>query len=504
MTQPLITILIIGVYFATLLLVAHFASKGANNHTYFTGNRNMAWPIVALAMVTAPISGITYVSVPGMVVGKGFGYLQMCMGFVLGYFLIGWVLVPLFYKHKIISIYSFLGDRFGKPAYKTGAWFFLISEVLGVGVRFLVVCITLQLLVFTPLHLPFALNVCLTMLLIWLYTAIGGVKTVIWSDTLKSVCLLIAILLFFYFISNKLDLSITDIPAKVFDHPSSKIFNFTDFRDSSYFWKQFLTGVFLVVAMTGLDQDMMQRILACKDAKGAKKNLVVSGIMQFLVIGMLLVLGTLMAIYMETYAIEQPAKTDDIFATVAFHDGMPLIVGVLFVLGLVSASYSSVGSALTSLTTSFTIDILEAPKKYEERKIKKIRHLVHASMAFVMGLVILGVYYLNHQDAITALFTLASYTYGPILGLFVFGIFTKRLVNANFVAIVCISAPILSLILSWASKRYFNYDTGFEIFLINTLITLAGLSLLPATSRSAKISQTLSSSQSLKSYEKEA
>lgn len=498
MNQPLLIILIIGIYFAALLLVAHFASKGANNNTYFTGNRNMAWPIVALAMVTAPISGITYVSVPGMVVGKGFGYLQMCMGFVVGYFLIGWVLVPLFYKRKIISIYSFLGERFGKSAYKTGAWLFLVSEILGVGVRFLVVCITLQLLIFGPLNLPFALNVTVTMLLIWLYTAKGGVKSVIWSDTLKSICLLVAIFLFFFFFSEKLGLTIKELPAKVWNHPTSHIFNFSDFNDPSYFWKQFLTGIFLVVAMTGLDQDMMQRILACKDAKGARKNLAVSGIMQFFVIGLLLALGTLMSLYMETFAVEAPSKTDDIFATVAFHDGMPLIVGVLFVLGLVSASYSSVGSALTSLTTSFTVDVLEAPKKYEESRVKTIRNLVHASMAFVMGLVILGVYYLNHQDAITALFTLASYTYGPILGLFIFGIFTKRKVNTNFVALVCIAAPILSWILSWACKKYFNYETGFEIFLINTLITLAGLSVLPATSKS------FHSSPAFRSYEKEA
>ena len=422
MSQSLLISLIILGYFIVLLLVAHLTSKGATNSTYFTGNRNMAWPIVALAMITAPISGLTFISVPGMVATKGFAYLQMCMGFVVGYFLIGWVLVPLFYRHKIVSIYSFLEKRFSTSTYKTGAWLFLVSEVLGIGVRFMVVCIVLQMLVFEPLGLPFEANVVVTMFLIWLYTANGGVKSVIWSDTIKSVCLLVSIGIVFYFLARELNLTWSEIPQTIASHPASRIFHFDDPMESSFFWKQFLTGVFIVVAMTGLDQDMMQRILACKDYKGSRKNLAVSGVMQFFVISLFLALGTLMILFIEKQNIIMPDKTDDIFATVAFHSEMPLIVSVIFILGLVSASYSSVGSALTSLTTSFTIDILEGNKKYNEIELKKKRKMTHAMMAFIMAVVIILCYHLNEQDGISALFTLASYTYGPILGLFIFGL----------------------------------------------------------------------------------
>lgn len=479
MTQPLLIVLIIALYFAILVLVAHYTSRGANNSTYFTGNRNMAWPIVALAMVTAPISGLTFISVPGMVMSKGYSYLQMCMGFVVGYLIIGWILVPLFYKHKIISIYSFLESRFSNSTYKTGAWLFLVSEVLGIGVRFMVVCIVLQMLVFSPLNLPFALNVGITMFLIWLYTARGGVKSVIWSDTIKSVCLLLSVLLCFYFIASSLEIPLTQIPDVIMSHQSGRIFYLDDPMESSYFWKQFLTGIFIVVAMTGLDQDMMQRILACKDYKGSRKNLAVSGLMQFIVIFMFLALGTLLLLYMEKFSIDMPEKSDDIFATVAYHSEMPVIVSILFILGLVSASYSAVGSALTSLTTSFTIDILGGTKKYDEVLLQRKRRIVHAAMALIMAFVILGCYYLNHQDAISALFTLASYTYGPILGLFAFGIFTKREIKTSLIPWVCIFSPVLSWIIGWACKELLDYQTGFELFLLNAGLTFMGLCLLP-------------------------
>lgn len=485
MSQALLIITIIAIYFGLLLLVSHFTSRGANNATYFTGNRNIAWPIVALAMLTAPISGLTFISVPGMVFTKGYGYLQMCMGFVVGYMIIAWVLVPLFYKHNIISIYSFLEQRFGTSAYKTGAWLFLISEVLGIGVRFMVVCVVLQLLVFAPLNLPFVINVLVTMSLIWLYTARGGVKSVIWSDTLKSLCLLFSLFICIYFITKGLNMNIGDLPDKILNHESSRVFHTDDIMDSAYFWKQFITGIFLVVAMTGLDQDLMQRILACKNYKDSRKNLIVSGILQFVVISLFLVLGSILLLYMENYGIDFPEKTDDIFATVAFHKEMPTVVSIFFILGLISASYSSVGSALTSLTTSYTVDIMEGIKKYNEAELKIKRKRVHCSMALIMAMVILGCYYLNHQDAISALFTLASYTYGPILGLFVFGIYSKKQVSAKWIPMVCLSAPVIS----WLTGRMLNglwgYDTGYEIFLINALVTILGLYTLPLANEKA-------------------
>lgn len=492
MVQPFIIVLIIAAYFSLLLLVAHFSSKNATNHTYFTGNRNMPWPLVAIAMITAPISGLTFISVPGMVATKGFAYLQMCMGFVVGYLIIAWILVPLFYRHNIISIYSFLQHRFGNSTYKTGAWLFLVSEVLGIGVRFMVVCSVLQMLVFQPLNCPFIVNVIVTMALIWWYTAKGGVKSVIWSDTLKSFILLASVCLFFFFMSHSLDLPLKDLHHQIINHAGARIFHFDDVLDSSYFWKQFLTGVFIVVAMTGLDQDMMQRILACKDSQGSRRNLAVSGILQFVVISLFLCLGVLMLLYIEQKSISMPDKTDDIFATVVFHSDMPWIVGVIFVLGLVSASYSSVGSAITSLTTSYTIDIMQGNKKYDEETLRKKRGMVHTAMTVIMAAVIILCYYLNRQDAITALFTLASYTYGPILGLFIFGIFSKREVETRYLPLICILSPVLSGFLGWILKYFFDYQTGYELFLFNVLITLSGLYLLPLRHSSVSSSSEIS------------
>lgn len=480
MSQPALISLIIGLYFVVLLLISHFSSRKANNSTFFIGNRKMPWPLVALAMITAPISGVTFISVPGMVLTKGFSYLQMCLGFIIGYLVIAFVLVPLYYRNNIVSIYSFLENRFGKEAYKTGAWFFLISKILATAVKFLVVCLVLQLLVFDPLGFPFQANVLITISLIGIYTFRGGVKTVIWTDMFKSLCLVVSVTLCIIFISRNLGLSFHEVPETITSHGASRIFFFDNPSEGTYFWKQFIAGIFLVVAMTGLDQDMMQHTLCCKNTKSSKKNLAVSSVLQFCVIALFLCLGILLALYMGNHSLETPAKSDDLFATVAFHEDMPIIVGILFILGLVSASYSSVGSALTSMTTSFTVDILEARKKYDEERVVKLRKLVHMGLAVSMIFIIMGFFYLNNQDAISAVFTLASYTYGPILGLFVFGIFSKKQIDARYVAIVCVLAPILSWLIQWGGKALFDYETGFELLLINATLILIGLNMLPS------------------------
>lgn len=460
-------------------MIARFASRGADNSTFFTGNRNIAWQLAALAMITTPISGVTFISVPGMVVGKGFTYLQMCLGFVVGYFLIAWVLIPLFYKRNIISIYGFLEHRYGTSTYKTGAWLFLISKILGMAVRFLVVCIVLQMLVFSPFGVPFAINVILTMFLIWLITVTGGVKSVIWTDTVKSLCLITSILLCIYFISRELGLDWSNTLTAVSRHHSSYIFNFDNPAESSYFWKQFLAGIFLVVAMTGLDQDMMQHTLAVRNSNGSRKNLFVSGIMQFFVMVLFLSLGALLIMYAESREIPMPERSDDLFATVAFHSRMPLIVGVLFILGLISSSYSSVGSALTSLTTSFTVDILDGGKIKDEHILKRKRIGVHSIMALIMIGVIILFYYINEQDAISAVYTLASYTYGPILGLFIFGIFSKRRIENKWIPVVCLAAPLLAWSIQWMCRELYSYGTGYELLLINAFLTILGLTSLP-------------------------
>lgn len=480
MSQPVLIILVIVLYFGVLLLISHFTSKRADNSTFFIGNRKMPWFVVALAMITAPISGVTFISVPGMVLTKGYSYLQMCLGFIIGYFVIAWVLIPLYYKHNIVSIYSFLETRFGREAYKTGAWFFLISKILGTAVKFLVVCFVLQALVFDLLDIPFIFNVIITIALIGLYTFKGGVKTVVWADIFKSLTLVTSIALCIFLISHTLQIPLATFSAGIINHPSSTIFHFDNPAESSYFWKQFIAGIFLVVAMTGMDQDMMQHTLSCRDAKSSKKNLLLSPFLQFVVMVLFLALGSLLMLYLERHSLEAPAKSDDLFALVAFHKEMPIIVGILFILGLVSASYSSVGSALTSLTTSYTVDILDARTKYNEEQLGIKRKLVHVGMSVVLIFLIMGFYYLNNQDAISAVFTLASYTYGPILGLFAFGILSKKQVNPMYVAIICCIAPLLSWLIQWLGKTCLGYETGFELLLINAGIILIGLTVTPS------------------------
>lgn len=478
MSQPVIVILTIVGYFILLLAISYFASRGSDNKTFFTGNRRAPWPVVAFAMVGAAISGVTFISVPGMVVGKGYAYLQMVLGFIVGYMLIAFVLVPLFYRRNLISIYGYLEERFGRSTYRTGAWFFFISKMLGAAVRFFVVCAVLQLLVFGPLHIPFEFNVIVTIALIWLYTVQGGVKTLIWTDTLKSFCLIMSVMLCIYFVATNLGFSFGEMVSAISDHPTSRMFFFDNPREGTYFWKQFIAGVFMAIATNGLDQDMMQRNLACRDSRQSQKNMIVSGITQFFVIALFLLLGTLMVIFLDRNGIALPEKTDDIFGMVATHSAMPAIVGILFILGLVAAAYSAAGSALTSLTTSFTVDILQAHKSKDEKRVTRTRKAVHVIMSVIMGGVIVAFYYLSDQDAISAVYTLASYTYGPILGLFVYGMFWRKPVHDRLVPLVCILAPCLSWLVQWGLRRMFDYETSFELLIINALITMIGLRLL--------------------------
>lgn len=473
-----IVIITIIAYFALLLLISYFASRKSDNATFFSGNRKNPWILVSIATIGAAISGVTFISVPGMVETKGYSYLQMCLGFIVGYFLIAFVLVPMFYKRNLVSIYGYLGERFGVATYRSGAWFFFVSKMLGASVRFLVVCSTLQILVFDPLNIPFVLNVVATIALIWLYTAQGGVKSVIWTDVLKSCCLVLSVVLCIYFIAQGMGFSIGEMVSAVAGDSTSQIFFFDDPKEGTYFWKQFLAGVFMVIATTGLDQDMMQRNLACKDSKESQKNMIVSSIVQFFVIALFLILGTLLVMYMNKTGIAMPEKSDDIFGLVAQSAGMPVIVLILFVLGLISAAYSAAGSALTSLTTSFTVDILDGQKKYNDAKLTRVRKMVHITMSVLMGLVIIVFYYASNQDAISAVYTLASYTYGPILGLFVFGMFIKLQVRDKWVPVVCVLAPALSWVVQWQLKEQFNYTTSFELLIINAVLTIFGLAML--------------------------
>lgn len=482
--SPTVVITVIACYFALLVCLSWLASLGSrgDNAAFFTGGRRTPWPLVAVATVGASISGVTFISVPGMVGSAGYGYLQMVMGFIVGYAVIAWILVPVFYRHGLVSIYGWLGKRFGIMSYRSGAWLFFVSKILGASVRFLVVCAVLQTLVFTPLGMPFELNVAVTVGLIWLYTAMGGVKSVIWTDVLKSVCLVMSVVLCMVFIAANLDMDIPAMAAAIADHSTSRVFFFDDPTRASWFGKQFVAGVFMAIATNGLDQDMMQRNLACRDSASSRKNMIVSGVMQFFVIALFLLLGTVLTIYVEQVPeLSMPARSDELFGLVAAHESMPVAVGVLFVLGLISAAYSAAGSAMTALTTSFTVDILNRGADASPR----IRRAVHAGMAIGMAVVIDLFYHMSNQDAISAVYTLASYTYGPILGLFVFGLASRRSVRDRAVPAICLAAPALAWATQHLLSRYAGYETGFELLLINAAFTCAGLAIGSTTSPSS-------------------
>ncbi len=475
MSTPLIVLATIIGYFIVLFLISWLASRGSDSNDALTGGRKAPWFIVAIAMLGAPISGVTFVSVPGMVVAKGYSYLQMVLGFIVGYFAIAYVLIPMFYKRNLVSIYGYLQQRFGGGTHKTGAWFFFVSKMLGAAVRFYVVCVTLQLLVFAPLGIPFVVNVIATIALIFLYTLQGGVKTVIWTDTLKSFCLVMSVVLCIVFVASSLGYGMGDLCRAIGASDTSQVFFFDNPKEGTYFWKQFIAGIFMVIATTGLDQDLMQRTLASKDAAESKKGLIVSGITQFFVIALFLILGTLLTLYVKSNGMTMPEKSDELFGAVAFAPGMPVVVGILFILGLVAAAYSAAGSALTALTTSFTVDIMGADKKMDDARLASTRRLVHVAMAAGMGLVILVFYAISNSDAISAVYTLASYTYGPILGLFAFGMMCKTQVRDRLVPVVCIAAPVLSFFIQMWLQQQYDYTLGFELLLLNAALTMLGL-----------------------------
>lgn len=492
--SPIAVIITIVVYFALLLTISWIASRGSDNNSFFTGGRRMPWIAVAFAMVGAAISGVTFISVPGMVVAKSYSYLQMVLGFIVGYFLVAWVLVPIFYRQGLVSIYGYLGSRFGKLTYKTGAWFFFLSKMLGAAVRFFVVCAVLQLLVFKPLGIPFEFNVIVTIALIWLYTFRGGVGTLVWTDLLKTFCLVMSVALCIYFVATNLRMGAGDVISTISDHATSRIFFFDDPKSDLYFWKQFIAGVFLAIATNGLDQDMMQRNLACRDFSAARKNMIVSSVMQFFVIALFLILGTLLVVYVDRMGIEMPAKTDELFGLVATHPTMPVVVGILFVLGLIAAAYSAAGSALTSLTTSFTIDIMgHHPDKDKDaaksKRLSRTRKAVHVAMSVVMGLVIIAFYYISSEDAISAVYTLASYTYGPILGLFAYGMVWHRPTRDRLVPFACLASPFIAMGIAQLMLRLWDYHTGFELLLINAAVTF--LLLLIISIRMPHVKQTV-------------
>lgn len=471
---PLSIILAIAVYIAILAVVAVLSGRKADNGTFFSGNRSQSLLLVTIAMISAAMSGVSYVSVPGMVAGQGFAYLQMCMGYVTGYVVIAFVLVPMYYRLNVVSIYEYLRERFGSISYRTGAWLFFVSKLLGAAVKILPVCVVLQYLVFDHYNIPFWANTSVIVVVIWLCTLRGGVRSVVWTDVIKTVLMFTSVALGIFFIARSLGLSFSGVCDAVSADGHARVFFFDDPASPHYFFKYFIAGMFITIAMTGLDQDMMQRTLSCRNASDAKRNMIVSGVLQTGVIAMFLVLGSLMYYYIDARSLA--CDSGDALLSVCLSSGLPQIVGIAFILGIVGATYGSAGSALTSLTTSFTVDILDGPNRWGEQRLGKVRRLVHTAMALLMIAVSLGVSAVGSDSLIDAMLTFASYTYGPILGLFAFGLATHRKVRERAVPVVAVVSPLLSFVLARFSPVLFNgYRFGYEILIINALIMFVGL-----------------------------
>lgn len=475
--NPIFILLTLTAYFALLFTVSYLSGRKADNAGFFTGNRRSSWYVVAFAMIGASISGVTFVSVPGMVGANGFGYLQMVQGFIVGQFIIAYVLTPLFYRMNLVSIYGYLENRFGKSSYRTGAWFFFLSKMLGASVRLFLVCLTLQLLVFQPYGLPFLLNVFITVALVWLYTFRGGVKSLVWTDSLKTFCLIVSVVLCIGYIASDMHFTFGSLYTLLDEKGLSRTFYFDDVNSRQYFFKQFLAGIFTMIATTGLDQDLMQRNLSCKNFRESQKNMMVSILMQTVIIFLFLMLGGLLYLFAESHQIHVE-KSDELFPLIATGGYFPIVVGILFIVGLVSSAYAAAGSALTALTTSFTVDILGTDGRSEE-SVSRLRQRVHLGMAVLMGITLYIIHLLNNTSVIDAVYILASYTYGPILGMFAFGILTPWHVRDRYIPVVALVAPLCCFILDQHSEAWFSgYRFSYELLILNALFTFLGLCLL--------------------------
>ncbi|MDP5107087.1 MAG: sodium:solute symporter [Polaribacter sp.] len=470
--QPIHIILLIIAYFSVLIYISFLTGKSANNKTFFKANNSSPWYLVAFGMVGASLSGVTFISVPGWVEAQSMSYMQMVLGYVVGYAVIGLVLLPLYYRLNLTSIYTYLQDRFGDYSYKTGASFFLLSRTIGSAFRLFLVANVLQLLLFDGFGVPFWVTVTITIALIWLYTFKGGMKTIVWTDTLQTLFMLIAVGVCIYTISD--ELQITNIFSYVADSSLSKTFFFDDVNAGNYFWKQFLAGAFVSIVMTGLDQDMMQKNLTCRNLKDAQKNMFWFTIVLVIVNFFFLALGILLTDYAQKNGID--AHKDELFPILATQGTLGLTTGIFFLLGLIAAAYSSADSALTALTTSFSIDILEIDKKKSEEDQEKIRKKIHILFSFILiGTILIFKYFIADASVIAKIFTFANYTYGPLLGLYAFGLFTKLKVKDKAVPFICIASPFLTYLVSYLCLHYFNFDFSFSLLILNGLITFIGL-----------------------------
>ena len=457
-------------YFAVLFCISRLTSRRADNQTFYRANRRAPWYMVAFGMVGASISGVTFVSVPGMVLTSQMTYLQMCLGFIVGYIVIAFVLLPLYYRLNLTSIYTYLGQRLGNRSYQTGAWFFLLSKMVGASVRFYVVCIILQQFVFDPAGIPFIVNVAMMVLLIWLYTHRGGIATLVFTDSFQTICLFTALILIIFDVMGQLHLSVGEAVSAISESPMSQVFVFDDWVSPHHFWKQFLSGAFIAIVMTGLDQDMMQKNLTCKTLRDAQKDMCTYGVAFVPANLLFLALGVLLSMVLGT-----SLKGDELLPSFILSSFHPLTLH-LFILGIVAASFSSADSALTSLTTCFCVDIRRQPDN------ESLRKKMHVVMCLIFVVFILLFRAFNSTSLIDAIYTLASYTYGPLLGLFVFGLFTKKQTNDRLVPYICIASPLVCYALDTITQHLWGYHFGYELLMLNGLLTFLGLSI-----KSAKI-----------------
>ncbi|MFY0629202.1 MAG: sodium:solute symporter [Flavobacteriaceae bacterium] len=473
--QPLHILFLIVGYFSVLIFISYITGKKADNATFFKANNSSPWYLVAFGMIGASLSGVTFISVPGWVEGQSMSYMQMVLGYIVGYAVIGLILLPLYYRLNLTSIYTYLEDRFGRHSYKTGAAFFLLSRTIGAAFRLFLVANVLQLLLFDEFGIPFWVTVTITILLIWLYTFKGGIKTIVWTDTLQTLFMLIAVGVCIYTVTAEMNIS--NIFSYVADSELSKTFFFDDYKAGSYFWKRFFAGAFIAIVMTGLDQDMMQKNLTCRNLKDAQKNMFWFTIVLVIVNFFFLALGVLLTDYAKQNGID--AHGDGLFPIIATKGTLGIATAMFFLLGLIAAAYSSADSALTSLTTSFSIDILEVEKREESKeKREKKRKQVHVMFSFILiAVILIFKYFIADESVISNIFKAAGYTYGPLLGLYAFGLFTKLKVKDKAVPFICITAPILTFLTNYLTVEFFTFDFEFFVLVLNGFYTFVGLAL---------------------------
>ncbi len=457
------------IYFSLLLFISKMTASSGNNESFFRANKQSPWYLVAFGMIGASISGVTFVSVPGMVIDQNMAYAQTCIGFIFGYILVAFVLLPIYYRLNLITIYTYLKQRLGIRSYKTGASFFLLSKLTGSAVKFYVVCMILQRFVLTDFNIPFPVTVVSMVLLIWLYTHKGGIRTLVFTDTFQTICMFLALLLIIYNVMTALDFSISETFNRIISDSHSTIFVWDDWFSKQNFWKQFLSGVFIVVVMTGLDQDMMQKNLTCKTLRDAQKDMCTYGF-AFLPVNLLFMsLGILLMMYLSKMNVPLPASPDELMLLPVAGGMLGSGVEVLFTIGVVAACFSTADSALTSLTTSFCVDICEQPKN------EILRKRIHFAMSVVFILFILVFKVFNSTSLIDAVYILCSYTYGPLLGLFAFSLLTRRSVNDKFVPYIAIASPLLCFAIDTLSMKLWNYKFGYELLMLNGILTFSGL-----------------------------